>query len=70
MTFLLCLLGVVMVGVSGRLFAHAIVVPRLQLKVHLREIQDYGFESGQEDDIGSRGSRSRPPGWRSEWGSS
>jgi len=54
MTFVLCLLGVVMVGVSGRLFAHAIVVPRLQLKVHLREIQDYGFESGLEDDIGSR----------------
>jgi tight adherence protein C len=53
-TFVLCLVGVVLVGVSGRLLAHAIVVPRLQLKLHLREIQDYGFESGQEDDIGSR----------------
>jgi Flp pilus assembly protein TadB len=54
MTFMLCLLGVVLFGVSGRLVARAIVVPRLQLKLHLREIQDYGFESSSEEVTGSR----------------
>ncbi len=30
-------------------------MPRLQLKLHLREIQDYGFDSGSaQEDIGSR----------------
>jgi tight adherence protein C len=55
MIFLTALLGVVLVGLSGRLLVHAIVVPRLQLKLHLREIQDYGFESASsKEDIGSR----------------
>jgi tight adherence protein C len=44
MVFLLFVIGVLLVGVTGRLVAQAIVVPRLQLKHHLREIQDYGFE--------------------------
>jgi tight adherence protein C len=43
-TFLLFIIGVALVGASGRLIARAIVVPRLQLKLHLREIRDYGFE--------------------------
>jgi tight adherence protein C len=45
MTTLLFILGVGLVGISGRLLARAIVVPRLHLKAHLREIADYGFES-------------------------
>jgi tight adherence protein C len=45
MIFLLFIIGVALVGVSGRLVARAMVVPRLQLKAHLREIQDYGFDS-------------------------
>ena len=44
MIFLLFVIGVLLVGVSGRLVAQAIVLPRLQLKHHLREIQDYGFD--------------------------
>jgi tight adherence protein C len=55
MIFLISLLGIVLVGVSGRLVAQAIVVPRLQLKEHLRAIQDYGFESASsQEEIGSR----------------
>jgi tight adherence protein C len=49
MTYLLLMMGVVLVAVSGRLVARAIVVPRLQLKSHLREIADYGFDSGDEE---------------------
>lgn len=45
MTVLLCVIGVVLFGVSGRLVARAAVVPRLELKAHLRAIADYGFES-------------------------
>ena len=45
MTTLLFLIGIVLIGVSGRLVARGLVVPRLQLKAHLREIQDYGFIS-------------------------
>jgi len=45
MTLILFAIGVVFVGVSARLVARAAVVPRLHLKAHLREIQDYGFES-------------------------
>jgi tight adherence protein C len=52
--FLLALLGVIMMGVSGRLVARAIVVPRLQLKLHLRAIQDYGFESTAEEEVDPR----------------
>ena len=49
MVFLLFAIGLILVGVSGRLFARAIVVPRLALKAHLREIHDYGFESPVEE---------------------
>jgi tight adherence protein C len=44
MTFLLFAIGLILVGVSGRLLARAIVAPRLHLKAHLQEIADYGFE--------------------------
>jgi tight adherence protein C len=57
MTFLLFLLGVALVGVSGRLIAKAIVIPRLQLRRHLREIQDYGFEGLASPEQLSPGSR-------------
>jgi tight adherence protein C len=49
MVFLLFIIGVGLVGVSGRLVARALVIPRLQLKAHLREIQDYGFEQPMSD---------------------
>jgi tight adherence protein C len=45
MTFFLFAIGVTLVGVTGRLVAQAVVVPRLRLKRHLHEIRDYGFES-------------------------
>jgi tight adherence protein C len=47
MTFLLIAFGVLLVAATGRLVAHAIAVPRLELKQHLLNINDYGFESGQ-----------------------
>jgi tight adherence protein C len=40
----LFVLGIGLVGLSGRLVVRAMVVSRLQLKAHLREIADYGFE--------------------------
>jgi tight adherence protein C len=46
MTVLLAFIGVVLAGVSGRSLAHAIVLPRLRLKHHLRDIQQYGFAAG------------------------
>jgi tight adherence protein C len=49
MVFLLFAIGLILVGVSGRLFARAMVVPRLALKAHLREIHDYGFDSPVEE---------------------
>jgi tight adherence protein C len=45
----LVILTVGLVGISGRLVARAIVVPRMQLKHHLREIRDYGFDSVVSD---------------------
>jgi tight adherence protein C len=44
MSILLLVFGVGLVGLSARLVARAVVVPRLHLKAHLREIADYGFE--------------------------
>jgi len=49
MIFLMCLVGVVLVGVSGRLVATAIVVPRVRLKAHLNAIQEYGFDNGPSE---------------------
>jgi tight adherence protein C len=49
MTFLLFAMGLILVAVSGRLLVRAIAIPRLRLKVHLRDIQDYGFESISEE---------------------
>ena len=45
MVYLMFALGIVLVGMSGRLVARAVVVPRMQIKAHLREINDYGFDS-------------------------
>lgn len=47
MTFLLIAFGVLLVAASGRLVAHAVMVPRLHLKQHLLNIDDYGFDSSQ-----------------------
>ncbi|HEX8976537.1 MAG TPA: type II secretion system F family protein [Solirubrobacteraceae bacterium] len=44
MVYFLFLIGVGLVGVSGRLVGRAVVANRLALKAHLREIRDYGFE--------------------------
>jgi Type II secretion system (T2SS), protein F len=41
--------GILLVAVSGRMLARAAVVPRMHLKIHLREISDYGFETHFED---------------------
>jgi tight adherence protein C len=46
MTFLIGAIGVVLVGITGRLVVLAVVLPRLRIKSHLREIADYGFEDG------------------------
>ena len=45
------LVGIVLVGVSARLVARAVVIPRMALKSHLREISDYGFETHYEDEV-------------------
>ena len=49
MLILAFLLGILLVAVSGRLVARAVLVPRMHLKIHLREISDYGFETHFED---------------------
>jgi hypothetical protein len=49
MTFFLFAIGLVLVGVSGRLAVLAIVIPRMRLKTHLREVLDYGFDSPAVD---------------------
>lgn len=51
MTMFLLVIGVVLVGVSARLVARAVVVPRMQIKAHLREISDYGFEPPALDEL-------------------
>lgn len=38
-------LALLLVAITARLVVHAAVLPRLQLKVHLRGVRDYGFES-------------------------
>ena len=51
MTVFLFGIGVILVAVSGRLVARAIAVPRLQLKLHLRAIGDYGFDSAPSAEV-------------------
>lgn len=46
---LLLLVGVGLVAFSGRLAVRAALIPRLQLKQHLREIRDYGFDGPVDD---------------------
>jgi tight adherence protein C len=41
--------GIILVATACRLVARAVLVPRVQLKSHLREIGDYGFETHFED---------------------
>jgi tight adherence protein C len=45
MILFLFAIGMLLVGVSGLLLARSVAAPRLKLKMHLREIGDYGFES-------------------------
>jgi tight adherence protein C len=55
MTLFLFLIGIILVAVTGRLVLRAVLVPRLALKAHLREIRDYGFESILDtDDLSPR----------------
>ena len=43
MTILLFVVGIALVALSARLVAHALLVPRLHLKAHLLELEEYGF---------------------------
>jgi tight adherence protein C len=43
------LVGIVLVATACRLVARAVLVPRVHLKSHLREIGEYGFETHFED---------------------
>jgi len=43
MTTLLFVFGIALVAGAGRLAAQAVIVPRLHLKAHLRDLEDYGF---------------------------
>jgi tight adherence protein C len=53
------MIGVLLVGVSARLLARGIVAHRLQLKTHLREIAEYGYESPMVEVDLSAGERLR-----------
>ncbi len=44
MNFLLFALAVILIAATVRLLIHAAVLPRIQLSLHLRGIQGYGFE--------------------------
>lgn len=55
MVTLMFIIGVVLVGISARLIARAVVVPRMQIKAHLREISEYGFEPPELDEAMSLG---------------
>jgi tight adherence protein C len=59
MTFLLLIFGVILIAVAGRLVVKAIVIPRLALKTHLREISDYGFDSDPSEDADREGLKER-----------
>ena len=41
----LLLTGLVLIGIAVRLVVYAVVLPRIKLAVHLREIDAYGFEA-------------------------
>jgi Flp pilus assembly protein TadB len=57
MTILMFIIGVLLISVSGRLAAHAISVPRVQLRRHLHDIGDYGFAAEPESAAGQVTSR-------------
>jgi tight adherence protein C len=56
----LMVLGVLLVGATGWLIARSLVLPRLRLEAHLRDVQSYGFERQVSDET-SVASASR--GW-------
>jgi tight adherence protein C len=59
MLIILFIIGVLLVAATGRLLAHAIALPRLQFKRHLRELLDYGFQADPDaGGAGARGQRS------------
>jgi Flp pilus assembly protein TadB len=43
MTTFFFVIGIALVGLTARLVAGAVSVPRLHLKAHLRDLEDYGF---------------------------
>jgi Flp pilus assembly protein TadB len=51
-------IGVLMVATTGRLVAHAIALPRVRFKRHLRELLDYGFQPDPEADGAAAGGES------------
>jgi tight adherence protein C len=55
MLIFLFVIGVLLVAITGRLLAHAIALPRLRFKRHLRELLDYGFQPDPEADEDPRG---------------
>ncbi|HET9102810.1 MAG TPA: type II secretion system F family protein [Solirubrobacteraceae bacterium] len=57
MTTLLFVLGIALVGLSARLLAHAFLVPRLHLKAHLLELEEYGFTQAINEAHQSAGER-------------
>jgi tight adherence protein C len=59
MTLFLFVIGIGLIALTGRLVTRAVVIPRLQLKAHLREIQDYGFDGPIADPVLRGGDRVR-----------
>ncbi|MGH2871133.1 MAG: type II secretion system F family protein [Solirubrobacteraceae bacterium] len=49
MSLLLMIVGVSLLAIGVRLTVRAVVIPRLVLKQHLREIRDYGFEGTRDE---------------------
>ncbi len=49
MTTFLFVIGIALVGFTGRLVARAASVPRLHLKAHLRDLEDYGFTTNLQE---------------------
>lgn len=49
MTTILFVFGIALVAAAGRLVAQAAIVPRLHLKAHLRDLEDYGFTTNLPD---------------------
>jgi tight adherence protein C len=50
MTFILALMGILLVAATVLLVVHAVALPRTRMNVHLREIEQYGFGNAGHDD--------------------